>query len=173
MVTPSSSDAFGVFGIPRRFAIDPDELERRFRELSRQHHPDRFATAPAADRVRALRQATALNDAYRTLKVPTARAQHLLALAGMPIGDKDEIPHDFLLEILEKRETLAEARVAADQGTIDSLHREIAERATESLAAVDAAFAAEPPDLGAAKAALLQLRYFDRFLAEAEGRDQD
>ena len=40
-----TEDYFSLLGLPRQFALDPADLERRFRELSRTLHPDRFARA--------------------------------------------------------------------------------------------------------------------------------
>ena len=41
-------DYFSFFGLPRKLGIDLDDLEQRFRTLSRQFHPDYFYTASAA-----------------------------------------------------------------------------------------------------------------------------
>jgi molecular chaperone HscB len=172
-VTRSSFDAFAVFGLPRRYAVDLGELERRYRELSRQTHPDRFATAPAAERVKALGAATALNDAYRLLKRPDARAQHLLSLEGMGIGDADRLPQDFLVEVLELREELSDARAANQVDRVESLTADVKGRQTAALERVERALSTDPPDLTSAKTDLMTLRYFDRFLAEVEGRDLD
>jgi molecular chaperone HscB len=172
-VSPSSFDAFAVFGLPRRYPVDLADLEKRYRELSRKHHPDRFVTAPAAERVRALGASTALNDAYRLLKRPDARAQHLLALSGMGITEADRLPQDFLVDVLELREALAEARAGGDTAARAALEADVQARQTAAMSRVEAALSAEPPDLAAAKADLMTLRYFDRFLAEAAGHDLD
>jgi molecular chaperone HscB len=172
-VTRSSFDAFAVFGLPRRFAVDLADLEKRYRELSRRHHPDRFATAPAAERVRALGATTQLNDAYRLLKRPDARAQHLLSLAGMGITDADRLPEDFLVDVLELREELSEARASGDRVRADELEEDVKSRQIAVMARVEAALSSDPPALASAKADLMTLRYFDRFLAEAAGHDLD
>jgi len=44
-------DFFTFFGLPRRLGVDPRDLERRFRDLSRQFHPDYFYNAPPAERL--------------------------------------------------------------------------------------------------------------------------
>ena len=37
---------FELFELPQRYALDPGELEERYRERSRHWHPDRFSRAP-------------------------------------------------------------------------------------------------------------------------------
>src|SRR3954454_12120385 len=66
-------DYFAFLGVPRRLNLDTADLERRFRTLSRQFHPDYFYNAPPAERVASLERSSYLNDAYRTLRDPAAR----------------------------------------------------------------------------------------------------
>jgi molecular chaperone HscB len=161
---------FSILGVEERFDLDAEALERRFRERSREMHPDRFAKAPASERVKALEASTALNDAYRVLKNPTARAEHLLALRGVTIDDRDVVPQDFLLEILELREALAEAKGANDSAAVARLEADMRARHEASLRRVGELFAAGG-DLGEAKRELVNLRYFQRFLDEVEDEE--
>lgn len=71
-----------MFGLPRRFGIDRAALERRFYELSRETHPDRFATAGAELVKQAVERMSLLNEAYRTLKDPSELRQYFLRLEG-------------------------------------------------------------------------------------------
>ena len=41
------TDYFAVFGLPRKLGVDAEALQRRFYELSRQHHPDFHQRAAA------------------------------------------------------------------------------------------------------------------------------
>ncbi len=59
------TDYYELFGIPRGLNLSLDDLQKRFYELSRQLHPDRFMQKPEAERQRALDMSSALNDAYR------------------------------------------------------------------------------------------------------------
>src|SRR5207244_3215143 len=68
-------DHFEVFGLPRRLAIDTAELQRKFYELSRRHHPDFHQTAPPEEQARALEASARLNAAYRALRDPTRRTR--------------------------------------------------------------------------------------------------
>jgi molecular chaperone HscB len=120
---------FEVFGLPRVLSLDLKALEKTFHELSRKYHPDYFTTAPAEERQRALQMTAALNDAYRTLRHPVKRVEHLLEVEGYkPDGSK--VPKSFLMEVVEINEQLEEVKAGgATAEQVASLRREIEERA--------------------------------------------
>ena len=161
-----SADAFGLLGLPARFDLDPQAIERAFFDRSKELHPDRFANAPAAERVAALAKATALNDAYKTLKKPVARAEYMLARAGVTIGDNERLDPAFLMEILELREELAEARAAGRTSEIEKLCAVMQGRRKTAVDALPALF--EANDLAAIKEQLILLRYIERYLDECD-----
>jgi molecular chaperone HscB len=82
-------DFFGVLGVPRKYSLDLGAAEARFKELSRQLHPDRFAKADPRARRASLQQSVLLNEAWRTIRDPVRRAEYLLRLVGREI-DPDE-----------------------------------------------------------------------------------
>jgi molecular chaperone HscB len=82
-------DYFSFLGLSRRLKLDSGELERRFRTLSRQFHPDYFYNATPAERRASLERSSYLNDAYRTLKQPIARVEYLLQLEGFVARNPD------------------------------------------------------------------------------------
>ena len=165
------TDKFAILGVPRRYDLSSEELEARYRELSRQVHPDRFAKAAPAERLRALTASTALNDAYRALKTPLGRAAHLLELGGLKLSEKDTVPQELLLEILELREALGEAKADDDQPRVRELTDEMTARREASMRRIDEIFAAGGGDLAGVKDELIALRYFQRFLDAAEGEE--
>ena len=162
---------FEVLGVEPRFTLDAGDLERRYKELSKQLHPDRFATAPAKERLASLQASQRLNDAYRTLRAPTARAAHLLELHGRKLGENDTVDQGFLLEILELREALDQAKRQKDEARLAELGDDIRGRRRTAMTALGAALDERRWD--EAKAELVLLRYFDRFLAEHEAGDDD
>jgi molecular chaperone HscB len=165
-------DPFSLLGLPRAFAIDPEELDGAWRERSRRVHPDRFAKAEPRERRLALERATRLNDAHRLLRDWRARAACLLALAGRePLGGARDV-HDpgFLEEQLALREALAVARADGDAARLDALAREGRRRLDELRAEVGALLAggAAAGDRARDVARLLaRARYFDHLTAEA------
>jgi len=106
------TDYYALFGIPRGLNLSLDELQKRFYELSRELHPDRFMQKPEAERQRALDMSSALNDAYRTLKDPIKRAQYLLSQEGFDIGEQrsKDVPPELLEEVFELNMALEEMR---------------------------------------------------------------
>ena len=83
-------DYFAFLGVPRKLQLDPADLERRFRELSRQFHPDYFYNATAGERRASLERSSYLNDAYRALKNPVTRLEYLLRVEGVPTSGSAE-----------------------------------------------------------------------------------
>ncbi len=167
----ASADPFAVLGLPRRYAVDAAELERRFRDLSRQLHPDRFARATPRERRLSLERTTRLNDAYRALRDDRRRAEVLLALGGHdPVAEGRTLQDpEFLEEQLDVRETLAEARACGDAATLQSLAVDARERLGRLLAEIAALFAEE--EAGADRAAeiarrLARARYYDRVVGD-------
>jgi molecular chaperone HscB len=110
------TDYYQLLGIPRSLNISLDELQKRYYELSRQLHPDRFMQKPEAEQQRALDMSSALNDAYRTLKDPVKRAQYLLSQEGFDIGEQrsKDVPPELLEEVFELNMALEEMRSGDD-----------------------------------------------------------
>ncbi len=70
-------DYFEIFGLARRLAVDEADLQRRFHELSRRHHPDFHLGASPEDQARALSTSALVNAAYRALRDPIRRIEYL------------------------------------------------------------------------------------------------
>jgi molecular chaperone HscB len=116
-----SSD-FELFGVPERFAQDRAAIDARWKELQREAHPDRFAAqGQAAQRV-AMQWSARINEAYQRLKDPQKRAAYLCELRDAPINAENNtaMPAAFLVEQMEWREALDDARSEADVDALDS-----------------------------------------------------
>lgn len=107
------SDYFEAFGIERKLSLDPKDLETRFYALSRKLHPDMHSRKTPAERLQAEESTALLNDAYRTLRDPVARAEYLLKLEGFDIGEQGskDVPPELLEEVFELNMALEEADV--------------------------------------------------------------
>ncbi len=168
-----SEDYFSLLGLPRDYAIDPAVLDRRFRDLSRQLHPDRFARAAPRERRISLERATRLNDAHRYLKDWRLRAAYLLKLAGTDVFAEGRTfaDPDFLEEQLEWREQLALAQADGDADALRRIAGDARERLRRIEGDVAGRFADErwysdmPVDIARR---LSRARYYDNIVADAE-----
>jgi molecular chaperone HscB len=130
-----SRNHFDLLGLPVRYALDAAALERRYRDLQGRVHPDKFAAAGEAERRVAMQYATQANEAYRTLRDPVGRARYLLGLKGYDTGEESNtsMPPDFLMQQMEWREAVGEARHARDEKALDTLRGELAQSRDEML----------------------------------------
>jgi molecular chaperone HscB len=115
-------DYFTFFGLPRKLTIAQDDLERRFRDLSRRFHPDYYYNASPSERLASLERSSYLNDAYRALRTPATRIEHLLAIEGLPSTKSEgesgaaKVPPALLEEVFALNEELDEIREARESG---------------------------------------------------------
>lgn len=133
---------FDLFQMPARFAIDAAQLDAAYRELQGRVHPDKFAAASDPEKRVAMQWATRANEAYKTLKSPLRRAAYLCELHGIDLGIESNtaMPPVFLMQQMEWREALDEARSTRDMAQLEALEqslnavrREMTERIGELL----------------------------------------
>lgn len=107
---------YEFFGIDRKLTLNHDELQKRFYELSRHWHPDRYSRKSAGEQAQALEATAILNDGYRTLRDPVRRAEYLLTEEGFPIGEQrsKDVPPELLEEVFELNLMLEELRSGDD-----------------------------------------------------------
>jgi molecular chaperone HscB len=131
----ATADYFAFFGLPQKLNLDGPLLEREFYKLSRRLHPDLFVNAEKAKQEWSTEQTSLLNDAYRSLKDPIRRTEHLLHLQGVELeeqskaaterarasGDmkKQVVPPDLLEEVFELNMQLEELRMNKKTGEDD------------------------------------------------------
>jgi molecular chaperone HscB len=191
-------DYFSFLGLPRKLVIDPADLERRLRDLSRQFHPDYFYNASPTERLASLERSSYLNDAYRALKNPVSRVEHLLAIEGLPSAKSEDpstgsgqgaakVPPSLLEEVFALNEELDEIRELRESGAgadglrarlekarapIDARRDEHERQLLELSARWDSQEGAPPADkratLDALRERLLERNYINNLLATIE-----
>jgi molecular chaperone HscB len=107
---------YDFFGLERKLTVDTETLQKRFYELSREWHPDRFTRKPAREQAQALEATSILNDGFRTLRDPVKRAEYLLSEEGFPIGEQrsKDVPPELLEEVFELNMMLEELKGGDD-----------------------------------------------------------
>ncbi|MCK0507709.1 Fe-S protein assembly co-chaperone HscB [Aromatoleum anaerobium] len=126
-------DFFALFGLPRRFCVDEAALEMAYHDLQGRVHPDRFAHLPDVEKRLSMQWATRVNEGFRTLRKPLPRAQYLLELAGVDAGlhTNTAMSSAFLMEQMEWREAVEEARAAGEGHELTQLHHRLRHHARE------------------------------------------
>jgi len=149
-------DYFAFLGVPRKLNLDQDDLEQRFRMLSRQFHPDYFYNAPPAERRASLERSSYLNDAYRTLRDPAQRTDYLLQLALPRPADRaddgksaSDVPPALLEEVFALNEELDEIRELRRSGAPVEVWKARLDRARQPIEAKRLAHEAELRELAA------------------------
>lgn len=123
-MTPDfNENYFTLFGLPPAFRLDAGQLDQAYRDIQARVHPDRFAHLSETERRLSMQWATRVNEAYRTLKNPLRRAHYLLQLAGTETDHETNtlMSAEFLMEQMEWREAVAEARAAGDHHELEKL----------------------------------------------------
>lgn len=176
---------FETLGLARSVDLDAATIEQRHKQLSLEFHPDRQVGADPQARRKFVERSTSINEAYRVLKDPQARAFYLLSLHGVDLGREDgsatrkSMPLSFLEEVMEQREALDAARARKDTAAAAAMGaRVVVSRASalESGLAALRALEATPGDEDALDEASHQLgrvRYFTRFLEEVEAIEEE
>ena len=126
---------FALFNLPAEFALDSAQLDAAYREVQNKVHPDKFVSAPDAEKRVAMQWATRANEAYQILKSPFRRAAYLVELNGidLQVESNTAMPRAFLMQQMEWRELLEEARAQRELSTLVKLESELSTARKERL----------------------------------------
>lgn len=172
-------DPFDTLGLPPRFDLPIVEIEQRYRDLQKTLHPDKFVQASASERRASLSQAVTVNEAYRALKDDLKRAEALvLRFGGAVETQRNAQDPELLMEVMELREGLSEARAERDLTRARKLSAEVRTREQTSRSALVSALDAlaqskTEAQLKQAEASLSRLRYYRRFQDEVDALEEE
>ena len=149
------------------FNIDLSTLETNFRKIQSEVHPDRFVSGTTSEKLHSMQTATLANEAYSTLKAPALRASYLLALSGIDATPETntQMPADFLMQQMEWRETLEDAKQAKKINDLENLLNEMQKEAKNLQAELTQLFD-NKKDLAAATEATRKLIFIDKVCAD-------
>ena len=154
---------FELFNLPPRFAVDTAALDGAYRDVQSRVHPDRFVNATDAEKRVAMQWATRANEAYQTLKNPQKRARYLCELHGVDLQTESNtaMPMAFLMQQMEWREELAEARAGKDADALDGLDAQL--RAARKAQLQDIEKQLDAGDYAAAAQGVRALMFLEKF----------
>jgi len=154
---------FELFNLPKQFAVDADALNSAYRDVQNRVHPDKFVNATDAEKRVAMQWATRANEAYQTLKHPQKRAQYLCELNGVDLQTESNtaMPMAFLMQQMEWREELGDARAAKDSDALESLDEQLRQARKQQLAQIEQQI--DAGDFHAAAQGVRALMFLEKF----------
>lgn len=117
---------FDLFSMEETFFPEPALVKQRFYELSRTYHPDFYTQNTEDEQLDVLEKSSEVNKGYKVLSNKDETLKYLLQLNGLVEEDeKYQLPPDFLMEVMELNEQLAEARMDEDAGKLQEIKQAI------------------------------------------------
>ena len=157
---------FDLFHLPQRFTIDMAALDAAYHEVQNQVHPDKFSNATGSEKRVAMQWATRANEAYQTLKSPFKRAAYLCELNGVDLQTESNtaMPLDFLMQQMEWRDALEEAKATKDIDALEKLDDELRGARKEEIGQIGRLLDAN--DFVQAAQGVRQLMFLEKFKEE-------
>jgi molecular chaperone HscB len=117
---------FEFYHLPIRFQIDAAALKKAFYSNSRKYHPDFYTSESAEKQAEVLQLSTLNNKAYKTLSDFDKRMEYVLQGLNL-LGQEGEtkLPQDFLMEMMEINESLADLQFDFDAEKYQQILKEI------------------------------------------------
>lgn len=159
---------FELFQLPQQFAINNAALDAAYREVQNRVHPDKYTNASGSEKRVAMQWATRANEAYQTLKNPFKRAAYLCELNGvdLQIESNTAMPRQFLMQQMEWREALEEAKAEKDIDALERLDREL--RAARNQELDDIGRILDEKNFTDAAQRVRQLMFLEKFAEEVQ-----
>ncbi len=124
---------FEFFDLPVSFFPDETDLKLRFLKNSKRFHPD-FHTLESEDKQSEILELSTLNNAaYLTLNDFDKRLQYILEIKGLLTDAKQELPQEFLLEMMEINEAIMELEFDFDEGKYNEAVQKVEQMELELL----------------------------------------
>lgn len=163
-------DHFELLGLTPGFAIDREALDRAWREVQARVHPDRHAAGSAQERRVAMQWASRANEAYRVLRSPLARARYLCERAGvdLQVETNTAMAPAFLMQQMEWREALDDAKAAGDPAALEALAGELAAARRRMVSEVGGLLD-DAHDYAIAAARVREWMFIEKFSEEIDG----
>jgi molecular chaperone HscB len=157
---------FELFHLPAQFGIDVAALDQAYRDVQNQVHPDKFVNGSDAEKRVAMQWATRANEAYQTLRNPLKRAAYLCEMHGVDLQTESNtaMPMDFLMQQIEWREALDDAKAARDLDELTRLETDLNAAAKALVARIGTLL--DAGDFIAAAQSVRELMFLDRFAEE-------
>lgn len=117
---------FEFLDLPVTLKIDQQSLKAKFLENSRSYHPDFHTQADQETQLKMLEMAALNNKAFKTLSDFDERILYVLQIKNVIKAEgQNEIPQDFLMEMMDINERLMDIQFDPSEEAKSSLETEI------------------------------------------------
>lgn len=168
VIFDAPSDAFGMFGFPRSWAVDVILLEQRYELISRVLREKSSAREDVRWKVPDAIEA--LEGARRLLLDPFERGQYLLVAYGGSEREKPARKREFQSEVMEIDAAAMNARREGDSARLAAVVLEAEEKIASAIVAAGQSFTrlerSLSEEVGAAADALAEARLWRRKVNE-------
>jgi molecular chaperone HscB len=124
---------FEFFDIPVSFYPDETDLKQRFLKNSKRFHPD-FHTLESEEKQSEILELSTLNNAaFLTLNDFDKRLHYILEIKGLLAEAKQELPQEFLLEMMDINEAIMELEFDFDKGMYNEAKQKVEQIELELL----------------------------------------
>jgi molecular chaperone HscB len=178
---PATESYFEILGYDREsLVVNLADLERRFFDLSKKFHPDRFASKSALEVQVSQDRSSAINNAYRTLKNPISRAKYFVEKELGSIEEKSAtVPMDMadlFFEVQDVLDTIRESNGNPPENAVKEVEKaeaELIEKVKELEKSLELTFseydaAPDPKTMEKIKAILSERSYIKSFLRQVD-----
>jgi molecular chaperone HscB len=113
---------FELFELPVKLKVDRNEARKKYFELTRKYHPDYFVNQAADEQQDMLEASAQLNKALKTFSDEDETIRYVLSMKGLlEEEEKYTLPPEFLMEVMEVNEGLADAQMEGDAAKMQEL----------------------------------------------------
>ncbi|KAJ7975899.1 iron-sulfur cluster co-chaperone protein HscB, mitochondrial [Quillaja saponaria] len=157
-----SVDYFEIFGLEKKYDIEGENLEGKYKQWQKKLHPDLVHSKSEKERDYAAEQSARVIDAFHTLSKPLSRAIYILKLEGVEVDEEQTTSEPQLLsEIMEIREAVEEA---ADSQALNQILSQMQGKLKEWSSSFDNAFRNQ--NFEEAQTCIRRMTYYDRVREE-------
>jgi molecular chaperone HscB len=119
---------FELYDIPVSLRPDQQLVKKKFYELSRKYHPDFYSNATEDEQLDMLESSAAVNKGFKVFTNADETIKYVLQQKNLlEEEEKYQLPHDFLMEMMELNEAAMEGDKSGIQHQVSNIQNEIYE----------------------------------------------
>jgi molecular chaperone HscB len=115
---------YDFFELPISFQVDETALRQKYLENTRLFHPDFYINESEATQAEMMEKSSLNNEAFKVLSNAKARTQYLLTESEILVKGENQLPQDFLFEMMEFNEKIAEIQMSEETDALKSIENE-------------------------------------------------